>query len=178
MCFRCQMMLSTQSLLRMNNIFEIFNINCHALPATSKKACFQLDDGSFFVKSDLKNNANHLLSLLRASQQQLTLANSNDDERDERNENEKDQALFDLVNKYPWLKSIVTWYEHDHSKNNNSEQSFLQPFITNIVSNLSKSNNLYFYDDSVRRFTIALYVSGGKIAYEFVRVNLSRALPN
>ena len=175
---KIQLISSTQSLLRTNNIFEIFNINCPALSEIRKKACFQLDDGSFLVKSGLKNNADHLLNLLRARQQQLTLANSNDDECDDRNENEEKQALFDLVNAYPLLKSIVTWYEHNHSEDNDSEQSFLQPFITNIVSNLSKSKNLYRYNASVQRFAIALYVLGGKIAYEFVRINLPGALPN
>ena len=127
-----------------------------------------MNDGSFLVKSGLQNNANHLLNLLRVKQQQLTVTNSSDDDRDERNENENKQALFDLVNTYPLLKSIVTWYEHNHTKDNDSEQSFLQPFITNIVSNLSKSKNLYRYNDSVQRLAIALYVLGGKIAYEFV----------
>ena len=86
---KIQLISSTQSLLRTNNIFEIFNINCLAMSEIRKKACFQLDDESFLVKSGLKNNADHLLNLLRARQQQLTLANSNHDERDGRNENEK-----------------------------------------------------------------------------------------
>ncbi|CAF1101081.1 unnamed protein product [Didymodactylos carnosus] len=43
---------------------------------------------------------------------------------------------------------------------------------------LAVYNNNYRYSDSVQRFAMALYVLGGKITYEFVRVNLSGALPN
>lgn len=129
---KIQLISSTQSLLRTNNIFEIFNLNCPALSEMRRKTCFQLDDGSFLVQSGLKNNLNHLLNLLRGKEQQLTSANSKDEEHDERNETEKKQALFDLVNEQPLLKSIVQWYEQDQSKSNDTKQSFLQPFSKNL----------------------------------------------
>lgn len=174
---KVQLISSTQSLLRTTNVFEIFDINCPTLSKIRKESCFQLDDGSFVVKSGLKNNLDYLLSLLKSKQQQLLMEN-NDDGDDNNSDKNYQQLLHNLVKRYPLLKSLVTWYELNENKDTNLEQSFLPELINNITSNISRSHNAYRYSDSVRRFAMALYVLGGKITYEFVRTNLTGALPN
>lgn len=113
---KVQLISSTQSLLRTRNIFEIFDINCPTLSEIRKKSCFQLDDGSFIVKNGLKNYLNYLLNLLKTKQQQMSMENNDDDNN---NENTYQQMLYNLVKKYPLLKSLVTWYEHNDNKENN-----------------------------------------------------------
>ncbi|CAF3579667.1 unnamed protein product [Rotaria sp. Silwood1] len=59
------------------------------------------------------------------------------------------QMSNELLNNNPLLKSLINW-----SKNN------------------------YQYSDSVKRFALLLYILGGKLTYELVRINLVGALPH
>ena len=54
-------------------------------------------------------------------QQQGSGWNHNDD----KDITEEKHPLFDLVNKYPFSKFIVTWCERANNNNNGSEQFFL-----------------------------------------------------
>ncbi len=47
-----------------------------------------------------------------------------------------------------------------------------------MVSNLNKSPNNYRYSKSVEQFVLSLYILGGRMTYQFVRMNLSAALPS
>ena len=173
---KVQLICSTQSLLRTRNIFEIFDIDCPTLSEIRQRSCFQFDDGSFIVKNGLKNNLNYLLSLFLKKQEQMS-TKENDAHHDAKTNNHE-QIVYDLVNKYPLLKSLVTWYEDNEESAKDHEQPFLQEFISNITSNLSRSKHAYRYVESVQRFAMALHILGGQITYEFVRINLSGAQPN
>ncbi|CAF4628340.1 unnamed protein product [Rotaria socialis] len=61
---------------------------------------------------------------------------------------------------------------------NNNEPTFLTAFIDCIVNNLNKSSNNYRYSKSIEQFALSLYILGGKMTYQFVRMNLSPALPS
>ena len=75
------------------------------------------------------------------------------------------------------LKSLLRFYEQD-GKVNNKEQAFLKSFIDNIILNMSRSPNNYRFSKQVEQFALSLYILGGKMSYQFVRVNLSPALPS
>ena len=53
----------------------------------------------------------------------------------------------------------------------------LKEFINAITYNLTKPNNHFRYSDSIKDFAFSLYILGGKLTYEFVRLNLPGSLP-
>jgi hypothetical protein len=165
---------STKSLLRTENVFNVFSIACNDshLLNIKKKVGFQLDDGTFVVKDGVKSNMNYLLKLLEEKQQELILKNT-----DNNNHKVNQQIPFDLISNNPLLKSLISYYEKLDNTNNRTEESFLQSFINNVTSNLYKSSNRYRYEDQVMRFAMILYIYAGQHSYEFVRLNLGAALP-
>ncbi|CAF1088693.1 unnamed protein product [Rotaria magnacalcarata] len=50
-------------------------------------------------------------------------------------------------------------------------------FIDNLVFNLAQSSNHYRYSESIKKFSICLYVLGGKQCYEFVCLNMPGSIP-
>ncbi|CAF1508847.1 unnamed protein product, partial [Didymodactylos carnosus] len=66
----------------------------------------------------------------------------------------------------------------DDDDDNNNDNTY-QQMLYNLVKKYSLLKSLVtWYSDSVQRFAMALYALGGRITYEFVRMNLSGALPN
>ncbi|CAF1168333.1 unnamed protein product [Rotaria sp. Silwood1] len=169
-----QSITSTQSLIRNPNIFEIFNMNCSesSFLMIRERSCFQLDNGTFIVKIGLINNLNCLLEFLKQQQQKQIKTSSN--------EYSNSSLSFDFINKYPLLKKLIIWYqrvdnENEGDQNNNT---FLKHFIDTITDNLTKSSNNFRYSDSVKNFALSLYILGGKLTYEFIRLNLPGSLPH
>jgi hypothetical protein len=58
------------------------------------------------------------------------------------------------------------------------DDRFLKSFIDNIILNMTRSPNNYRFSEQVEQFALSLYILGGKMTYQFVRVNLSLALPS
>ena len=87
---------------------------------------------------------------------------------------------FDFINKHPLLKSLVLWYQRvDHNHITNKDNyGFLNDSIDTVTSNLTKSKNHFRYSDIINRFAPSLYILGGKLTYEFMRLNLPGSLPN
>ncbi len=75
------------------------------------------------------------------------------------------------------LRSLLTWYKQNE-KVIKKEETFLAKFIDTITNNLTKSPNHYRYSESIEQFALALYIMGGKMTYQFVRMNLPYALPS
>ncbi|CAM4822591.1 unnamed protein product [Rotaria magnacalcarata] len=90
---------------------------------------------------------------------------------------QQEQTYSNIISNNPLLKSLFDWYEHNDTTNNN-EPTFLTTFIGCIVKNLNKPSNNYRYSKSVEQFALSLYILGGKMTYQFVRMNLSPALPS
>jgi len=169
-----QSITSTQSLIRSPNIFEIFNMQCTEPNFLSirEKSGFQLDDGQFIVKIGLMNNLNYLLDFLKQQQQKKIMESSYID---------ADPDLsFDFINKHPLLKNLILWYQRvDHDRITDKDKySFLKEFIDTITNNLIKPNNHFRYSDTIKNFALSLYILGGKLTYEFIRLNLPGSLPN
>ena len=158
---------STQSLLDTDDIFEIFKYDSPDLTEIKSKSCFEVD-GEYVVKVGIKNSSVYLTTLLKTKQRTLlNKANNNGN---------------NPLNNNPLLRTLISWYEQNENmnmnNNRNSEQSFLSSFIDNITNNLSKSKNNYQHSNSVKRFALLLYILGGKLTYELVRINLVGALPH
>jgi hypothetical protein len=169
-----QSITSTQSLIRNPNIFAIFNIKCSepSFLLIREKSCLQLDNGQFIVKIGLMNNLNSLLDLLKQQQQKKIMESSYIDANP--------SLSFDFINKYPLLKNLILWYQRvgNDSGTNKDKHGFLIDFIDTITNNMTKSSNHFRYSDTIKNFALSLYVLGGKLTYEFIRLNLPGSLPN
>ena len=169
-----QSITSTQSLIRNPNIFEIFNMKCTEpyFLSIREKSCFQLEDGQFIVKIGLMNNLNYLLDFLKQEQQKKTMENNYIDASPD--------LSFDFINKHPLLKKLIFWYQRlDHDGVTNKDKyGFLKDFIDTITDNLTKQSNHFRYSDTIKNFALSLYILGGKLTYELVRLNLPGSLPS
>ncbi|CAF4206685.1 unnamed protein product [Rotaria magnacalcarata] len=167
-----QSITSSQSLIRYPNIFDISNMKCseHDFLSIRKKLCLELDDGLFIVKVGLINNLNYLLDFLKQEQNKIS-----DDSYMDVDSN----LTFDLINKNPLLKNLVLWYQRIGSEGvtNTDKNGFLIDFINTITNNLTKSGNHFRYSDKIKYFALSLYILGGKLAYEFIRLNILGSLP-
>ncbi|CAF4106527.1 unnamed protein product [Rotaria magnacalcarata] len=145
-----QSITSIQSLIRNPNIFEIFNMNCSesSFLMIRERSCFQLDNGTFIV----------------------TIGNADSNP----------SLSFDFINKYPWLKKLIICYQRVSNENEADENKdkFLNPFIDTITDNLTKSKNNFRYSNSIKNFALSLYILGGKLTYEYLRLNLPGSLPH
>jgi hypothetical protein len=147
--FRVQSIDTTRTLLRMNNVFAVLDIDCRELDDLREKVRFNLTDGTTIIKPGVINNVHFIINLLRFKEQKLR-------EKEKNVINEKDM-LYKLVQDNPLLKSLMLWYQTNETFSFTGKQTFLVIFIDNITSNLSRQMNNYRYHDLLKRFALALY---------------------
>jgi hypothetical protein len=96
------------------------------------------------------------------------------------NENAAPSISFDFINKYPLLKDLILYYQRVDNDNciNKDKFGILKDFINTITNNLTKSSNNFRYSDLIKDFALSLYILGGKLTYEYVRLNLPGSLPS
>jgi hypothetical protein len=75
------------------------------------------------------------------------------------------------------FKSLLKFYE-ESGRVDSKDDRFLKSFIDNSILNMTRSPNNYCFSEQVEQFTSSLYILGGKITYQLVRVNLSPTLPS
>ena len=168
-----QMTCSMQSLVRHPDIFEIFSMP-YSNPdflLIREKSCFLLDAGLCIIKPGLKNNLDYLIHILQRKQNSMMAPIS---------ESTSEGLSNDFIKRYPVLQKLISWYRvsEEFPENNIDQYSFLREFIDNITSNITSHRNTFWYCDSVRNFALSLYIMGGKLTYEFIRLNLPGSLPN
>ncbi|CAF3472510.1 unnamed protein product [Rotaria socialis] len=61
---------------------------------------------------------------------------------------------------------------------NTDKNVFLIDFINTVTSNLTKSRNHFRYNDKIKEFALSLYILGGELTYEFIRLNIPGSLPS
>ncbi|CAF4105993.1 unnamed protein product, partial [Adineta steineri] len=91
------------------------------------------------------------------------------------------QVSYELLNNHPSLKSLIDYYEAKQNfteSNDNDKQSFLSLFINNLTHNQSRLKNNYQHTDPIRRFALLIYILGGRLTYELIRINLPGTLPH
>ena len=171
-----QSIASTQSLIRNSNIFDIFNMKCSEPDFLSirERSCLRLDDGQFIIKIGLVNNLNYLLDVLKQQQQKKLR------EKDDVDENPCLSLSSDFLDRHPLLKDLILYYQRVDNGNdiNKDKIGLLKELMNTITTNLTKSSNNFRYSDTIKDFALSLYILGGKLTYEFIRLNLPGALPS
>ena len=162
-----QLIDSTQLLLNTPDLFDIFKYHSIETNHLRNKACFKTANGDYILKSGIITNVSRLTTLLNAKNEEQQA--SYNDQRQER--------IINLINENPMLKSLVQWFERTDEKDKQAER-FLNTFIDTIADNLARSPNNYRFSEPVEQFALSLYILGGKMTYQFVRVDLSPALPS
>ena len=132
------------------------------LEKIKERACLHLDDGSVLIKPGLRIDFDRFLNTLRvteAKHQQKTPI---------------DQPIDQILSS---IETLIKSYPLTANTDSLRSHSFLLEIVKNILENLMRQKNNYRYSEPVQRFAQALYVSGGRNTYEFVRFNLPSALP-
>ncbi|CAF0773297.1 unnamed protein product [Didymodactylos carnosus] len=174
---RIQSINSTRSFLNTDDVLEIFKYDSPDLISIKNKSCHKMTNGHYIIKAGIQSSLAYLTKLLEIKQDQQQSIMNND------NNNSNEQTLpYEIINNNSMLRSLFSWYEQNENmsnsnSNSNDKQIFLSSFIDNITKNLSKPKHNYRYNESIKRFAVALFILGGKLTYEFVRMNLIAALP-
>jgi len=163
---------SVQSLLGVENLFDWLQVNSEKLKSIKTKLAFQHDNGFVEIKWSIRNSLECLIRDLQAINDRKEQITSSTNLRDD---NVTLSSSF--LQRHPVLKSLINYYQTIDNENNSEDHSFLTSFLDNISNNLCRSKNTYRYNESVLRFAMSFYILSGKMAYEFVRINLPGALP-
>lgn len=125
---------------------------------------FHQNDGSWRMKAGVRYDVDRFLSVL--NQEEL--------------DRSADSVIIpgDVLRRYPWLKSLVTYCQSDLSPNDQEGSRFILSFIGNISSNLVTSPSRYRYSEDLEQFAFALFFLAGRQGYEFIRLNLPGSLPS
>ena len=170
--FKVQKIRSTQSLLRIENLFDFMNYDSTDLDELKQKVGFRLRNGQYQVKPGVLDDINSLFEALKIIHQN-TLKSARIDPIDDGLEIPKE-----VLNKYPGVMELIRFYSSQSINDADTGMSFLNLFLNNIIQNMSRSKTSYRYDENVQKFAVTLYILAGRNAYEFVRLNLPGALPN
>lgn len=170
---RIQLINSARKLLNINNVFEFFQLESEETDVLKAECCFKLKNGQYIVKPGIQTSLSGLIMLLK---QRL-----NQEPGSTLNENSKLQDNYvpnEFIEKHPLLKSLIKWYRQNDSADTNTSNEFMILFIDNLLFNLTQSSNNYRYHDSIKHFSLCLYIIGGRQLYEFIRLNLPGAIPS
>ncbi|CAF1413637.1 unnamed protein product [Adineta steineri] len=69
--FRVQSINTTRTLLRMNSVFSVLDLDSRELDGLREKVRFNLDDGTTIIKPGVAKNVHCIISLVRLKEQQL-----------------------------------------------------------------------------------------------------------
>lgn len=154
---------TVQKLLALeNDILSVFGKNYRELKQITDQVCLHLDDGSLLLKPGLRLYFDRLIESLNRCIGY------------DRVEQKASCSTEDILSS---LKEFIEFNkpdEHVGSRN----LSFLNSFLENVLNNVSRNKNNYRYNESRIQFAQALYVLGGRNAYELVRLNLPGSLPS
>lgn len=168
---------SARKLLSTPNVFGFLSIESAEIDAIKLESCFKSKSGYYVIKPGVQSSLVFLINLLKAKLKKEQESTINEDNRSYLN-----IITEEFLDDHPLLKSLIRCYQQmDIIKNNNSSNkahNFLQSFIDNLESNLTRSPNRFRYDESMKKFALCLYILGGKQTYEFLRLNLYGSLPN
>ncbi|CAF2146026.1 unnamed protein product [Rotaria magnacalcarata] len=165
---------STQSLLGVENLLNWLEFNTEQLRVIKKKLAFQHDNGFLEVKWGIRHSLESFI-------QDLQQINNDHQYSIELISSEHVILSSRFLEKHSILKSLVHLYEilDDRSTENQSEHvSFLASFLDNLSKNLCSSKNAYRHNEHILQFATAFYILGGRMAYEFIRLNIPGILPS
>lgn len=150
-------------LLVEDDILPVFQKKYRELEKVTKRACLHLDDGTIMLKPGLRMDFDRFIR---------SLHDINDKQKQQKETVKQAEDIISL------FKNLVKSYQFNESDDTQDNYSFLFAFMENICNNISKNKNNYRYSDIVQQFAQSLYILRGRNSYEFVRLNLSGALPS
>ncbi|CAF4499961.1 unnamed protein product [Rotaria magnacalcarata] len=124
----------------------------------------QVGNYSFFVMPGIRLKIAKFIRLLRSllpstnSSSQSTIKTST--------------ISSDLLQQYPFLNDLIYCLE------SNLLNDLTLDIISNMISNLVHSKNLFRYKQSVKDFAACLYILGGRTVVEFIRLNIPGFIPS
>ncbi|CAF1500138.1 unnamed protein product [Rotaria magnacalcarata] len=139
---------SVDSLLGIDDIFLPLQEDYLELIDVKKKLAFRQFDGSYGQMTNDLGNDNELILKLEAFQQ------------------------------HPFLKRLIDFYDSLSQNPDSTNENFLHCFLDNLFSNLPAAKSRYRYQEDVLDFSLRLFTSAGRNAYEFLRLNIPGALPS
>ncbi|CAF2168973.1 unnamed protein product [Rotaria magnacalcarata] len=161
-----QLIDTSMNLLEVDDIFSILNFESDRTAALKEKLGLPCKDkfgnDSFFVMPGIRLKLNKFIQTLRSL---LPCTDSS-------TTNKSLTISSNLIQRYPFLIDFICCCE------SNLFPDFLLDFISNIVSNLTRTKNLFRYKQSAKDFATSLYILRGRTAYEFVRINLVGSIPS
>ena len=163
---------STQSLLRIDDVFAPLHADYIELDEARRRLAFPCTDGSCVIMTGVQHDVTKLLLTL---QHMLTNSShvSTDDAKDDNS-----TLTAELLHRYPSLARIVQYFAAAPRDLNSTDTLFLHHLLENLFKNLPLLKSRYRYDEYVTDFALCLSILGGRNAYEFVRLNVPGALPN
>ncbi|CAM4832942.1 unnamed protein product [Rotaria magnacalcarata] len=78
----------------------------------------------------------------------------------------------ELVQQYPFLVDLV------YSLESNLLTDFSLDFLSNMISNATRSKSSFRYKQSIKDFATSMFILGGRCVYEFVRLNIPGSIPS
>lgn len=137
-----------------------------------KKLAFRRSDGSYVIKIGIHHDVNKLIKILRnllVNKEQVTNGTNDLNEL---------APPPDDVPHHQLLKHLIDFYNSLLKNLNPVNKTFLHHFLDNLLSNLPIAKNRHRYQEDVLEFATCLFILSGRNAYEFLRLNITGALPS
>lgn len=97
--FRVQSINTAKTLLRIDDVFAVLDLDCRELDDLRTKIRLTLSDGTTIIKPGVANNVNYIIKLLRLKEQQLL--------EQQKNVNYEKDMIYKLIQNNHLLKSLV-----------------------------------------------------------------------
>ena len=163
---------STQSLLRIDDVFAPLHAAYIELDHARRRLAFSCTDGSCVVKIGVQHDVTKLLLTLRHVLTNRSQASTEDAKDDDFT------LTAELLHRYPSFARIFQYFAMTPRGADSTDTLFLHRLLENIFKNLLLPKSRYRYDAYITDFALCLSILGGRNAYEFVRLNVPGALPN
>ncbi|CAF3489917.1 unnamed protein product [Rotaria socialis] len=163
---------SVECLLEVGDIFAFLNLDSNELIQIKKKAGIFLNNGSYVLKTGILYKVQTFINILN----ELSRKHVNYSDRQSSNESCNLTVPEELVEKLPFIRTLITY--SSLVVNSKADFTLLNILLSNMFRNLGIADKGFRYESIVRQFATALYVLGGRSAYEFLRLNIPGLLPS
>ena len=155
-------------LLLVPDVFSFIDLECEDLLDLKKRVCFLVGNTHFVVKPGIKFNMEYFIRLARSKtsiylNNSITISSPKIPPKFIKDISQNSDQIMGIVN----AQNLQ-----------NEPKPFVFTFIDNLLRNLNRSKSHYEYNPFVQKFSSALHVLAGTIAYEYLRINLPEAFPS
>ncbi|CAM4797581.1 unnamed protein product [Rotaria magnacalcarata] len=164
--------LNVECLVDIGDGFAFVQLDSEELIPLKKTAGIFLNDGRFILKKGLVYKVEKFLKILRTLNQEYLTS------LDHHSSNNSSDLIVPeyLLKKFPFIQTLIVYSKL--IADCKYDLTFLNIILNNIIRNLITEETGFRYETIVRQFATSLYILGGRIAYEFVRLNIPALLPS